>query len=550
MRARSSASRTVSDATDATDPAVQLAALLAVGCHSGPVLAGHRVRLHGLRTRPDLNCAEATVLSWIQSKERWAVSMLRGERICVKAANMLLSPCAFTRLDDDCLLRVLAWVPRSDEAAVRAGCRRFRGVSRAALQEERRLCGSSILTLLAIGGTVTDWPDCQKYPQRTLMSLSCHALVRGQWRVTSRLPFARDSAQSALLDGRCYLIGGYDDEDDSRSDDEAFGPPIRCLEVGSSRWSHFRVPPDLIDPESHFRPAVAACCHKLYLFFRHDCLVFEPAMAVWTRLERSPSGTGPDLHHSDEAACELDGAIFLAGGGDDNKQLWRFQPGNGAWERKKDMPGKGRSDAVAVSVGSLLYVIGGLRYGRNEDAMLIYDPSDDEWRRAPPIPVPHCGYPNPRQLGYGHLAATAHEGSVVVMGSGPPVTYDPATGAWHESEQLPSITLSMGEYRVGEGHDEMHPVACACAEDMDEDELEEEDDEYLDELARLPIESPAVFSVEVDATAWHPSDVPVVPSSGVRQGAPGETHLARARDRASSPTRRDAEGWSQSVPVW
>ena len=130
---------------------------------------GHRVRLHGLRTRQDLNGTEASVISWVQSSQRWAISvLLSGECIRVNAANLLLSPCAFMLLDDDSLLRVLAWVPRPNEAAVRSTCCRLHGVSSTELQAERRRCGSSVTALLAIGGTVTDWPECQKYPQRQL----------------------------------------------------------------------------------------------------------------------------------------------------------------------------------------------------------------------------------------------------------------------------------------------------------------------------------------------------------------------------------------------
>ena len=328
------------------------------------------------------------------------------------------------------------------------------------------------------------------------MSLSSFALVHDRWRTTTKLPFARVGSRSAMLDGRCYLVGGYDDE--SRSADEELGPPARCFDVATARWSHFRVPRGLLSDgqQEFFRPVVAACHSKLYLFLDDGGLVFDPATADWSRINDHPLG-----EYVGEAACELDDAIYLAGGGGDNKQLWRFQSADGTWERnQRDMPGQGRQEAVAVSLNGLLYVIGGLRHGKHEDAMLIYHPSHDEWRCAPAIPAPQCGYPNPRQLGFARLSAAAHEGSVVVMGSGPPITYSPATEAWLESEKLASLTLSMGEYHVPEGHDDMHPAACGRADYMDEEELEDED-EYLQELTHLPIESPQIFSVAVDVAA-------------------------------------------------
>lgn len=428
---------------------------------------GSRVRVHSVRSRPELNGIEASLLHWVPPKQRWAIEVVRtGECIQVKPANLLLCPCTFHWLHGDCLVRVLAWVPHYD-AAWRASCHMLNAIPSADVQAERRRCATTV-ALVALGGSVTDWPECQKYPQRQLASLSCYALVDGRWRGLTKLPFARVGSRGAMLREQCYLVGGYDPEEDVDGNDEDALADIRWFDLATGRWSQLSVPTQLTTSEQlqelRFGPAVAACRGTLYIFFETGGLAYEPSTSDWRRIAARPADAMPCMR---EVACALGHAIYLAGGIDresrcDSRQLWRFRladgDADGTWERRADMPGNGRSDAVAVSMDGLLYVIGGQTCGRNEDAMLIYDPTKDEWRTTPPIPVPLCGYPNPREQGYGRLSATAYEGTVVVMGSGPPATYCPATGAWLEPPSIPSITLSMGEYVIPEGHAEMHPA--------------------------------------------------------------------------------------------
>jgi len=61
----------------------------------GQLWPGCRARIHGMRSRPDLNGAECLALWWVEESQRWAAQLLacapggRFERMLVRSANLL-----------------------------------------------------------------------------------------------------------------------------------------------------------------------------------------------------------------------------------------------------------------------------------------------------------------------------------------------------------------------------------------------------------------------------------------------------------------------------
>ena len=219
--------------------------------------------------------------------------------------------------------------------------------------------------------------------------------------------------------------------------------------------------------------------------------------------------------------------LYVAGGMVERlmgcNELWRFSPQRGEWEELAEMPGPPRFDARAASLDGRIYVVGGIRHAGNADGMVIYDTATDRWTQAPPFPSDyyHAGENRVdtyrREMGYGFLRVVAHNGSVVVMGSGPPMVYAPASATWLDSDrysaEVPRLTLSMCTCHVPPLEEDMHPLGCTCHENLwgagDEDgeedgeipELPETAEEHEEILLSEDVTSLHLFSAEVDVAA-------------------------------------------------
>ena len=87
---------------------------------------GARVRISGLKSKPELDGVEASVLGWHADKERFAVRPVRaaGSSLLIRRANLERSACPFDRLDDDLLILILQRLPTWQDAARAAAVQR------------------------------------------------------------------------------------------------------------------------------------------------------------------------------------------------------------------------------------------------------------------------------------------------------------------------------------------------------------------------------------------------------------------------------------------
>ena len=105
------------------------------------------------------------------------------------------------------------------------------------------------------------------------------------------------------------------------------------------------------------------------------------------------TGTGwtplPPMPHAAvlATACVLNGRLCVIGGANSNRlQVLEMTEENGlSWSRKADLPAD-RCGAASVVHEGKIWVMGGEMDGEATASVCVYDPSDDTWAAAPPLP--------------------------------------------------------------------------------------------------------------------------------------------------------------------
>lgn len=153
-----------------------------------------------------------------------------------------------------------------------------------------------------------------------------------RWQTDGNLPGAGLNAPAAaVLDGKIYLIGGFNTSTN-----------IPSAEVA----------------------------------------VYDPATRNWQAGVPLPAPRGG------HAAAVLQGRIHVVGGGNSERTLSEhsvFDPASGQWQARAALPRAEGSPAL-VALDGKLYAIGGRSGDADFGDVYIYDPQADRWHNGPPIP--------------------------------------------------------------------------------------------------------------------------------------------------------------------
>ncbi|WP_133272555.1 Kelch repeat-containing protein [Hymenobacter radiodurans] len=116
------------------------------------------------------------------------------------------------------------------------------------------------------------------------------------------------------------------------------------------------------------------------------------------------------------------------------RDLWRYDPAANGWERQADLLGPLRSNAVAFSLGSLIYV--GMGRNANNTALLVHDfyafsPTTNQW-------TPKASLPSPREDGFS-VTFTLNGKAYLVGTKADRRTweYDPQADTWTQKKDFP-----------------------------------------------------------------------------------------------------------------
>jgi len=211
------------------------------------------------------------------------------------------------------------------------------------------------------------------------------------WTTKAPMPKARATCASCVLDGKIYVMGGFD---------------------------------------------------NYYLQAFRTVEVFDPKTNTWTTSKDLPL---PIIDKG--AACALNGKIYVVGGLGSGANaigtLFEFDPTTQNWTQKAPMPTPRCLLDVCV-VNEKIYVIGG-HSGKAPikialQAVEEYDPMTDSWTAKAPLPEPTVC-----------LAAAVVNGKIYVFGgeialySGRPFKavweYDPASDSWTRKKDMPTARI-------------------------------------------------------------------------------------------------------------
>jgi hypothetical protein len=216
-----------------------------------------------------------------------------------------------------------------------------------------------------------------------LAGFALFLLQSGFWASIPPMPTARQEVGVAAVEGRVYVVGGFD----------ASGTGRDTLEIFDTRTGQWQAGPSL--PVSVHHPNVAAVGNKIYVAGGYVGPVGLPAATTfeldtdrmtWTQKTDMPTPRGAG------AAVGYDRRRLFVFGGERGTSVTDtavFNPETNSWSTLAAMPTP-RNHMGAAVVRGKIYVIGG-RPG-NLDVNEAYDPLTDTWSIKSPMPTGRSGH--------------------------------------------------------------------------------------------------------------------------------------------------------------
>lgn len=275
------------------------------------------------------------------------------------------------------------------------------------------------------------------------------------------LPFAVQEIYPAAHKGRVHVAGGLLGQDGrviGVSDRHVAFDPKTGTSVDLAALPWMRHHPQLVDHQGRLLllGGFGTNANAVNWIMSTDTLAYDDAANAWTPLASSPAP------HGECVAASIGGRVHLVGGrsptsaanlayGDhaDTTQHLVFDVGANAWSAAAPALSPRNSAAGAV-INGLWHVAGGRTVaGGPTDAHEVYDPREDRWRNAAPMPA---------GSGAGGNAAAVLNGALYVFGGevfGQPGAvhrevwrYDPRADAWTEAAPMPTPRHGVGAVAI------------------------------------------------------------------------------------------------------
>ncbi len=243
---------------------------------------------------------------------------------------------------------------------------------------------------------------------------------QGEWTTLAPMPSFRQEISSAVLDGKIYVIAGFNSSGASLTTVEVYDPQ-------TNTWSGAAPLPIA---NNHNAAAVAA--GKLYAFggVSTRTFVYNPQTNSW-------SDVAPmRFQHANTAAVAvINDKIYVAGGNGPNMnqtELEVYDPAMNTWTQLASMSVP-RNHTGGAAINGKFYVVGGRPGDTAASALEVYDPMTNQWRRLPNMPTGRSG-----------VGVAAVNGELFVFGGEIPrqfnevEVYNSLTNTW---QQLPAMPV-------------------------------------------------------------------------------------------------------------
>ena len=271
--------------------------------------------------------------------------------------------------------------------------------------------------------------------------------IQNIWTEKAKIPTERLNSSISVVNGKIYVIGGYDDNGLVSGVDE--------YDPATDIWTKKA---DMLTPRRGLSTCVvngkiyAIGGEKLSGSALSTLEEYNPVTDKWTqKADMLASGSGL-------STCVVNGKIYVigmaeiqpVGGAGRARTAEEYNPDNDTWTQKADMPTPVNNSFVAVIDGKI-YVVGGSMnwagggagQAGNTQTVMQYDPTTDTWTQKADIP---------KQQNNSSIAAVggkiyviggsedrAAGGGVGQMGNIQTVEqYDPATDTWTQKTDMPT----------------------------------------------------------------------------------------------------------------
>jgi|GEM_PF-3155841 len=258
-------------------------------------------------------------------------------------------------------------------------------VTKAAMPTARENLGVAVVDgkIYVIGG----------YNRTALGVNECYDPATDSWTTKASMPTARYSLGVTVVDGKIYAIGGYNSSRLGVNE---------CYDPTTDSWTTKAAMPTA----RHFL-AAATVDGKIYVIGGmsmslgiNEC--YDPATDSWTTKTAMPTARGK------LGAVITGGKIYAVGGrGDSSEPLGVnecYDPATDSWTAKATMP-TARNDFGMTIIGNKIYAIGGLGANGVVGINECYDPVTDNWTTKATMPTAKFG-----------LGVVAVAGEIYVIG--------------------------------------------------------------------------------------------------------------------------------------
>jgi len=246
-------------------------------------------------------------------------------------------------------------------------------------------------------------------------------IAPGSWVTLAPMPSARQELATAALNGKIYVIGGFENSVSSNT--------VAVYDPATNTWASAQPIPV---PNDHNSAAVAA--GKLYSFGGHSqaAFVYEPVSNTWSAVAPMNS-----LHDATPAVGVINDKIYVAGGvnpaGMSTQGVEVYDPAANTWTNVASMRVARNHLAGGVSNGKF-YAVGGRGSTDAPTALEVYDPQTNAWSTLADMPTGRSG-----------IAAGVVNGELYVFGGETPnrvhgqvEAYNPSSNTWRSLPSMPT----------------------------------------------------------------------------------------------------------------